>query len=138
VLTFTFDDKGFSASVDMGPFTAQDGEPGDVTIFAQPNRTGAAWKQVEIITWSGFHFREYVTSAGTTRPVFAFSEGVLFETFTPRQYQTVHVNVSFSSPGIYYLGTFGVWNGVYGASLFVTGACACRVLRASVQSLPAH
>jgi hypothetical protein len=114
-LTFTFDDKGYSASVDMGPFSAQDGDPGESTIFAVPNRTNAAWQQVETITWSAFYFKEYdVTSNGVTRPVFAFSEGVLFETFTPRQHRTVHVNVSFSSPGVYYLGMFGVWNGVYG------------------------
>jgi hypothetical protein len=117
-LTFTFDDKGFSESVDMGLFSAQDGEPGESTVFALPNRTNAAWQQVETITWSGFHFREYVTSGGVTRPAFAFSEGVLFQTFTPRQHRTVHVNISFSSPGIYYLGMFGVWNGVYGAATF--------------------
>ena len=44
----------------MGAFQARDGpEPGDVTVIALPNRTNAAWQQVETLTWSGFHFREY-------------------------------------------------------------------------------
>ena len=117
-LVFTFDDKGFSRGLDMGPFSATDTEAGEAIVVAHPTRTDA-WSMVELMTWSGWHFTGKHTAA-SKRPVFAFSEGLLFEQFTPRQYpltpddRHVHLNVSFSSPGIYYLGMYGVWNGVYG------------------------
>ena len=117
-MTFTFDDGGFAKNLDLGEFTARSLGPGEVMISAHPVDNDAL-KQAELITWSGFEVSGTTTAGNVTRPKFTFSEGLLFDNFTPRQYPAtsdrfIHINASFSQPGVYFIGMFAVWNGVYG------------------------
>lgn len=118
-LRFSFDDRGFAAGVDLGEFRATTLGPGEVTISAHPVKN-EAFGMVEVITWSAFRPTGTTTVGNTSRPAFTFDEGLLFEDFSPRQYTEaapehfIHLNVSVSAPGVYFIGVFAVWNGVYG------------------------
>ena len=117
-LAFTFDDRGFARGLQLVDFAAQDvpGEPGHVQITAVPNNATMYRNEARLVSWSGFQPAGTVDAASGL-PAFALDMGLLASGM--RQYSTRYssapaINVSFSQPGVYYVGVYGVWNGEYG------------------------
>jgi hypothetical protein len=106
-LTFTYDDKGFSSAASFVNFSAVETQFGSVTITAKAgnNLTSA---NAKLITWYGY--------LPTPTGGFSLDTAILGDQYTTREYPTPEVNVSFSQPGVHYVGIYAAWNGQYGES----------------------
>jgi hypothetical protein len=123
-MTYTFDDRGFSQSLGFEDFVATDLAPGFVTVSARPTNT-TAFAMAKLISWFGFKAptaapadsRHQTTAGGrATLPAFTLDVVGLGAMYPTRLMQSPAVNVSYSAPGVYYLGIYGAWNGWYGFS----------------------
>jgi hypothetical protein len=114
VMTFSFDDRGFSAGLHFQNFTATDLAPGWVTVRAHPS-DAALYSLAKSVTWAAFQPTGR-TNTSTGRPLFALDTALQDSKFTTREFPHPEINVSWSQPGVYYVGIYGAWNGRYGFS----------------------
>ena len=118
-MTYSFDDKGFAESLGFDQFHAIDLEPGLVTVTARPtNKT--AFQLAKLVSWFGFKAAPPPPPAhamgglSSELPTFTLSVDTLGAQYPTRLMPSPAVNVSYSSPGAYFLGIYGAWNGWYG------------------------
>jgi hypothetical protein len=105
-LTFTFDDLGFAEQASFVNFSAKEKAPGWVTIHAQP-ADDRWYSMVKLIDWSGY---EQTPGHSTTSlmdsalPTFSGNSGLLGDVYTTSEFTTPSVNVSYSRPGVRFVG----------------------------------
>ena len=119
-MTYSFDDLGFSTSLGFDQFRATDLQPGLVTVAARPTNL-TAFGMAKLVSWFGFEVAAAtgVSAADNTigkLPAFTLSVDTLGAQYPTRLMPSPAVNVSYSSPGAYFLGIYGAWNGWYGFS----------------------
>jgi hypothetical protein len=111
-MSFQFDDKGFSHGLQFDQFKMADQDPGQGTIFARPTDP-SLYKMAKLITWHGF-LPVAGKFTGRGLPMFSLDVTLMASEYTTREFPTPQVNVSFSQPGVYYIGIYGAWSGQYG------------------------
>ena len=133
-LEFQFDDQGFARSLSLVNFSVAEHRPGLVMISATANNA-TAWKQVtpspslplspslphslphspwdgsqqaQSVAWSG-----YVPNppGASGPPSFAMDSLQSTQVFSARL--QLALNLSYSLPGLYFVGVYGVFNGDY-------------------------
>ena len=129
-LTFTSDDHGFASQIHFGHFTAIENNIGTVTIRAKPaNQTW--YGMAKLITWFGYVLTgssdgdtaaESDTSGSRLLPAFSIDPNALGDQYTTREFSPPEINVSYSQPGVHFLGIYSAWNGEYG----VDGSCGSQ------------
>ncbi len=135
-LTFTFDDHGFASQIHFGNFTAIENNIGTVTIAAKP--ADQTWyAMAKLITWYGYVLTGSTGIGGNggnvlagesdkpgsrLLPAFSIDPNALGDQYTTREFSVPQINVSYSQPGIHFLGIYSAWNGEYG----VDGSCGSQ------------
>jgi len=109
---FLFDDLGFSHGMQFDQFRMADRDPGQGTIFARPTNASMYSRMAKLLTWHGFLPAGKVTGRGL--PMFSLDVTLMAAEYTPREFPVPQVNVSFSQPGVYFIGIYGAWSGQYG------------------------
>lgn len=115
-MTFSFDDHGFSTSLKFEDFAVANSAsvPGMMTVTAQPNNA-TAFAMAKLVTWYGFNPMPTVaTDKQSTRnelhqltsvlPTFSLATSALGDQYTTREFPTPSVNVSYSGPGVWFIG----------------------------------
>jgi hypothetical protein len=135
-LTFTFDDHGFASQIHFGDFLATENTIGTVTIVAKPDDQ-STYAMAKLITWYGYALTgrtvsdakvsvaESETSGGSgprLLPAFSIDPNALGDQYTTREFSLPEINVSYSQPGVHFLGIYSAWNGEYG----VDGSCGSQ------------
>eukprot|EP00040_Diaphanoeca_grandis_P028166 m.161880 g.161880 ORF g.161880 m.161880 type:complete len:971 (-) comp31257_c0_seq1:282-3194(-) len=128
-MAFVFDDLGFSQSLKFDSFAVANSVrvPGLMTITAQPNNV-TAYAMAKLVTWYGFtpiptaptsermtELRDGVANT-VTFPSFTLNSQSLGDQYTTREFPIPTANVSYSGPGVHFVGIYGAWNGEYGYS----------------------
>ena len=111
-MAFTFDDRGFSHGLQFDQFAVLDGDPGQGTVVAHPTNA-TLYNMAKLITWHGFL---PAVGKATARglPMFNLDVTLLASEYTTREFKRPQVNVSYSQPGVYFIGIYGAWSGQYG------------------------
>ena len=98
-----------------------DRDPGQGTVYAHPvevpavNEDGTSlYSMAKLITWHGFLPIPGKVS-GRGLPMFSLDVTLMASEYTTREFPIPQVNVSFSQPGVYFIGIYGAWSGQYGA-----------------------
>jgi hypothetical protein len=105
-MTFSFDDLGFSTSLKFQDFAVADSAsvPGMMTVTSQPNNA-TAFAMAKLVSWYGFNPMTSVpTGEKATLPTFSLATAALGAQYTTREFSTPSVNISFSGPGVWYIG----------------------------------
>eukprot|EP01052_Picozoa_sp_SAG31_P027229 SAG31_NODE_2531_length_5555_cov_4.715909_1_plen_952_part_00 len=132
-LNFTFDDHGFASQIHFGNFTAVENNIGTVTIRARP--ASQTWyAMAKLITWYGYVLTDSNgsgdnvpaaqsdTSGPRLLPAFSIAPNEFGDQYTTREFPLPEINVSYSQPGVHFLGIYSAWNGEYG----VDGSCGSQ------------
>eukprot|EP01043_Picozoa_sp_COSAG02_P002325 COSAG02_NODE_54_length_43941_cov_54.857990_1_plen_317_part_00 len=115
-MAFSFDDLGFSTSLKFEDFAVADSAsvPGMMTVTAQPNNA-TAFAMAKLITWYGFSpmpsattgeqaVRDDLHKLTSALPTFSLATSALGDQYTTREFPTPSVNVSYSGPGVWFVG----------------------------------
>ena len=110
-MTFSFDELGFSTSLKFQDFAVADSAsvPGMMTVTAQPNNA-TAFAMAKLVSWYGFNPMPSATAAeashplGSALPTFSLNTGILGDQYTTREFPTPTAHVSYSGPGVWYIG----------------------------------
>eukprot|EP01045_Picozoa_sp_COSAG04_P002527 COSAG04_NODE_92_length_26689_cov_12.755434_12_plen_577_part_00 len=117
-LAFAFDDKLFSKALGFDRFAVASpaAVPGMLTVTAQPTNA-TAMKMAKLVTWYGFEPPAAgAAAAAGSLPTFTLDTALAGFQYTTREFPTPTANFSFSSPGVWFVGIYGAWNGEYGFS----------------------
>ena len=108
-LQFHFDDQGFARALSLVNFSVTERRPGQLTISATADNA-TAWKQAQSVAWSGY---VNVTSPPTATGPPRFIMDNLQSTQVYSAKLQLGLNLSYSLPGLYFVGVYGVFNGDY-------------------------
>ena len=102
--TFTFNDLGFAEQASFVNFSAVERAPGWVTIRAQP--ADERWySMAKLLAWSGYEATPSTGRlVGSALPTFSGNTGLLGDVYTTQEFATPSVNVSYSRPGVRFVG----------------------------------
>ena len=106
-LKFHFDDLRFASGLRFTNFTAREHAPGHVTISCLPN-SETLYAMAEVITWFGYDLE---TNPPNGLPTFSIDERVADGSYSTRLVSPPSISVTLSSPGTYYIGMYGAFNG---------------------------
>jgi hypothetical protein len=106
-LLFEFDDRHFASGLRFLNFSAVEHAPGHVTISCLPN-SATLYAMAEQITWFGYGV---ATDPPTGLPTFTIDERLADGVYSTRLVSPPSISVSLSSPGTYYVGMYGAFNG---------------------------
>ena len=105
-MTFTFDDQGFSHGLQFDQFSMRDGDPGQGTIYAHPTND-TLYGMAKLITWHGFLPIPGKSTPSRGLPMFSLDVTLLASEYTTREFKQSQVNVSYSQPGVHFIGIYG-------------------------------
>ena len=105
-MTFTFDDQGFSHGLQFDQFSMRDGDPGQGTIYAHPTND-TLYGMAKLITWHGFLPIPGKSTPSRGLPMFSLDVTLLASEYTTREFKQPQVNVSYSQPGVHFIGIYG-------------------------------
>ena len=111
-MTFAFDDRGFSQGLQFDRFVMLDRDPGQGTIVAHPTNA-SLYSMAKLIMWHGF-LPAAGKATGRGLPMFTLDVTLLASEYTTREFRRPQVNVSYSQPGVHFIGIYGAWSGQYG------------------------
>jgi hypothetical protein len=108
-LAFHFDDRGFANGLRFTNFTATEHGPGHVTIGCLPmHGAEALYAMAELVTWFGYRVH---TTPPAGLPTFTIDEVLEDGVYSTRLVSPPRVSLTLSSPGTYYVGMYGAFNG---------------------------
>jgi hypothetical protein len=106
-LLYTYDNHGFASGLRFGNFTASEHAPGHVTVACLPN-SPALFAMVGQIVWFGYRV---ASEPAAGLPTFSIDEDAVDGVYSPRLTSPPRISVSYSFPGVYFVGMYGAFSG---------------------------
>eukprot|EP01043_Picozoa_sp_COSAG02_P060321 COSAG02_NODE_7856_length_2815_cov_4.052651_4_plen_134_part_00 len=79
--------------------------------------TRRAGRDAKLVSWYGYLPKTSDTgSVADNLPAFVLDTGLIGDQHFTREFPAPSINVSFSQPGVHFVGIYSAWNGEYGGS----------------------
>ena len=124
VMQFTFDDHGFSESAAFCNFSAVENANGWVTLTA--HATDPAWYAMAgLISWIGVVPNQqqqvtnvYFAANTSVGGLPSFAGDMLGDAYSVREFSPPSINLSYSQPGVRFVGIYGAYSKWYSPSFY--------------------
>lgn len=74
-------------------------------------------RDAKLVSWFGYQPASSAPASGEdTLPAFTLDTGLVGDQYFTREFAAPSINISFSQPGVHFVGIYSAWNGEYGGS----------------------